>query len=99
RKLMAVVVALKELISRRAETVPYRFGLVAANRTDRLPLGLQPFHFGDGRVPFSRRRERFGPLTERFLLREVVGPQLLSRHQVVTAASEEEICGNAEAMR
>ena len=60
RDLMAVVVPLEEPIGRGAEPVQISLGLVAAHRTDRLPLGLQPLHLGRRRRPsrWTRRAPR-----------------------------------------
>ncbi len=86
-----LMVALEEPVGSAAETVPDRFGLVAPDRADRLPLGLQPLHLGGGRVPVGRLGQRLGALAERFLARQVLGPHLLPIGQILAAAREERV--------
>ena len=45
RDLVTVVVPLEEQVGGGAEPVPHHFGLVAAHRTNRLPLRLHPLQF------------------------------------------------------
>ena len=99
RDLMTVVVALEEVIGRRAEARPHRLGLGAPHRADGLPLGLQPLHFGGGGIPVHRLGEGLGAIAERFLLRQVVGPHLLARGEVLATSGEERIARGAEALR
>jgi hypothetical protein len=69
----------------RAESIPNRLRARLPHRAHRLPLGLEPLHLTRGAVPFGRGGQRFGPFTQRFLLREIVGPDLLAVGQVFSA--------------
>ena len=79
-----------------AEPLPDRLRAALLHRADRLPLGLQPLDLGGGGVPVGRLGERLGLRAERFLPREVVGPDRLALGQIGVAAGEEAIAGAAE---
>ena len=97
--LVTRAVALEELVARGAEPLPQQLGAVAADRADRLPVGLELLDAGQRRLPVGRLGERLGLRAERFLLRRVLGPRLLQRGEVGLAAREERVAGGAEAAR
>src|SRR4029077_4936401 len=63
-----------------------------------LPLRLQPLHLARGGVPVDRVLDRLRLDDERFLLREVLGPDGLALGEVGVATGEEAIAGAAEAL-
>ena len=92
RDLVAVVVALEELVGGGAEARPDRLGLVAAHRPDGLPLGLQPLHLGGRGFPLGRLGQGLGADAQGFLRGEVVGPGLLAVGQVLAALARRTRC-------
>ena len=77
RDVVTLRVAHEEAIARAAEALPDRFGPALLDRADRLPLGLELSDLGGGLLPVGRLGQRLGLRAERFLLREVLGPDLL----------------------
>jgi hypothetical protein len=57
---------------------------------------LQPLHLVGRRVPVRRLGERFGPRAQRFLLGQILGPDLLARRQIFATAREERAGRHAE---
>ena len=80
------VAAREEAIAGGAEALPDRLLLAAADRADRLPLGLQLLDLVGGLNPVGRVGERLGALAERDLLREVLGARLGLRREMRLAA-------------
>ena len=74
RVLVAVLVAVEEVVAGGAEPLPHRLGPALLDRPDRAPLGLQPLELGGGRLPVGGLPEGLGLLAEGLLLREVVAP-------------------------
>ena len=78
RDVVALRVAREKASHARAEPLPDRLRPALLHRPDRLPLGLQPLDLGRRGVPVGRLGERLGLRAQRFLLREVLGPDRLA---------------------
>src|SRR4029450_8566537 len=79
------VAAREELVTRGAEAFPERLLLPARDRADRLPIGLELLDLVGGLDPVGGGRQRFGPLAERHLLRQVLGADAGLRREVCLA--------------
>ena len=97
RDVVTLRVAREEAIARAAEPLPDRLRPALLDRTDRLPLGLEPSDLGGGLVPVGRLGERLGLAhSASFFAR--FSAQTFFAIEVFVAPGEEPIAGGAEAV-
>ena len=93
---MPLLVGFEEGVARRAESLPDLIGPRLANRTDRLPLGLEPLDLLDACLPLGRLGDRLSLLADRLLARQVGRPLLLAMLQVFAPFGEEGVARGVE---
>src|SRR6185369_5281439 len=77
-----VVTTGEEPIAGGTESLPHRFFLTAADRTDGFPFGLQRLNLRCRLDPVRRVGERFHPFRQRLLLRQIGGALFVLRREV-----------------
>ena len=95
-EIVAVGVAVEELLARRVEARQEGLRAVALHRADLPPVRLDPLDLGQRLVPVGALDQRLDLGADGFLLLEVGHPDVLALGQVVLAPREEPVAGRAE---